>query len=616
MSLLEKAYQTYENQSFRVGVETAGEETLTPVSHMIANAHIEITLDSDGTFADAVRVLKEASKTIIPVTIESESRSGTSAKDRPHPLSDQLMYLADGLTGNHENYCAQLSLWANSEFSTPKLKAILNYIAGGTILKDLAGKKIISLDNDGKPAKGNIEQTEYSKCLVRWIVLDTGEISEAWRDKSLINSYIEWYSNKISKERSSGLCNITWDKDVLTDSHPKGVLSYANGAKLISSNDTSGFTYHGRFKEPDEAAAISYVATQKAHSALRWLAENYGVQIGDRKFVWWQLAKSNKLKPAFKIGEFSSGKITKEKNKKLSSFKNELKETLDGYKNSFTPGDKVIIVAFDAATTGRLSVTYYSEIGADDFADRIYTWYNTMSYSNDGHAPSIYNIIRYAYGHEQNERMVVDNDKFFGESVQRLLRCVVDKAPLPKDVVMALAHKFSRPLTIGNTKNLIGIRNAAFAAVKKYRYEKYGEEWTLALDKECRDRSYLFGRLLAVAEKIEDATYNDENRRVTNAERYQSIFVCRPFYTWKTLKGKLRPYKDKLKRDHYGWFVEYNKLLIEISDKIEWDDPNLNKGLSELYILGYYQQLSDFYKKHEDDSTALESDESDINEED
>ena len=61
----------------------------------------------------------------------------------------------------------------------------------------------------------------------------------------------------------------------------------------------------------------------------------------------------------------------------------------------------------------------------------------------------------------------------------------------------------------------------------------------MALDKKETDRNYLYGRLLAVADRIEYLTYDEkDNGRVTNAKRYMSTFSQRPYETWKVIEGK------------------------------------------------------------------------------
>lgn len=43
--------------------------------------------------------------------------------------------------------------------------------------------------------------------------------------------------------------------------HPKKIINLCANAKLISANDTSGFTYRGRFTDDSQAATMSYEAS-------------------------------------------------------------------------------------------------------------------------------------------------------------------------------------------------------------------------------------------------------------------------------------------------------------------------------------------------------------------
>ena len=69
----------------------------------------------------------------------------------------------------------------------------------------------------------------------------------------------------------------------------------------------------------------------------------------------------------------------------------------------------------------------------------------------------------------------------------------------------------------------------------------------MALDKNCSDRSYLFGRLLAITDAVENSAYNtSEDRRETNDLRMQKAFALRPMSTWRLLEEKLEPYYKQL----------------------------------------------------------------------
>lgn len=282
MGLLQAAYRTYECQSHLAGVPLEGQETLAPVFHIVQNAHIEVTLTASGSFSGARALPKTESKTLIPITEESASRTVNCA---PHPLSDQLSYLAAYDTDKWKAYLAQLTAWAESAYTHPKVRAILHYSNSRTMPADLQAAGILTLSEQGKFSNGKIEGTAYDKCLVRWRVLGApeGSPTSCWEDLSLIHAFINFYGSR-QAGKALQTCILSGQPDVPAVSHPKGVVSANFGAKLISSNDHTGFTYRGRFTDALQVGAVGYTASQKAHSALRWLTVNHGVVLGGRTF--------------------------------------------------------------------------------------------------------------------------------------------------------------------------------------------------------------------------------------------------------------------------------------------------------------------------------------------
>ena len=99
-------------------------------------------------------------------------------------------------------------------------------------------------------------------------------------------AFIDYYREKRT-DTSPSLCMISGELEIPAEQHPKGIVAKYGNAKLISANDSSGFTYRGRFDDPAQAATISYTASQKAHCALRWLVANQGVTFGGRTFLCW-----------------------------------------------------------------------------------------------------------------------------------------------------------------------------------------------------------------------------------------------------------------------------------------------------------------------------------------
>jgi CRISPR-associated protein Csd1 len=150
-----------------------------------------------------------------------------------------------------------------------------------------------------------------------------------------------------------------------------------------------------------------------------------------------------------------------------------------------------------------------------------------------------------------------------------------------------------------NDFNRKAVLSAACSLTKKYRYEKYKEVWNMALDKETCDRDYLYGRLLAVADKVEQYSQylKGENVRATNAKRYMSAFSLNPFKIWKIIEERIEPYLQSLNPKSAGY---YEKLLDEIHDKFNEKDYVSNKSLNGLYLLGYHSQMMAFNKKKEE----------------
>ena len=111
----------------------------------------------------------------------------------------------------------------------------------------------------------------------------------------------------------------------------------------------------------------------------------------------------------------------------------------------------------------------------------------------------------------------------------------------------------------------------------------------MALNKECRDRSYLYGRLLAIADRIEYMTYDKEKdyKRVTNAKKYMNAFYQRTFDTWQNIERSIQPYLNKLR---YPEKVFIEKQLEEVYQLFDEESFQNNKKLEGLYLLGFHSQ--------------------------
>jgi CRISPR-associated protein Csd1 len=652
MSWMKHLYEVYENNVDQVGeFETRGEGqrfTLLPVSHVTQSAQIEVLLDRDGKFFKATVVPKEKARTIVPATLESANRAGSTVA--AHFLQDKLFYVAgdymkyggeEKRSKNFDNYIKQMKDWATSEYAHPKVTLIYNYVKQGTLIEDLVKEKVLFVDENNKliekwtaqdDKKYGIEKPEIykvvtgqsSEALVRFTILpETPEDVVTWEDKTLFETFQQYLENKMNETSELGYCYITGEMMPLTERHGSRLRNAGDMSKLISSNDAKGFTYRGRFNTPSQAVQIGYDVSQKAHNALRWLVQRQGYRSDTRNFITFGVEKPGDIQPfdgtldvinnkenVDNISALFYGIETMPKEKKDTDLviAEQIQKAFQGKEHNFKLEgiENIVVMAVDAATTGRLAIIYYQELNSTLFLKKLKHWhdtcrwyqnyYNTVSKKviNYPGTPSTYHIVESIYGERADEKVKK-------ELYTRLLPCIVDEATIPKDIVRTIFNRVKNPMSFNkDLSNPTGewqrTLNIACALIRK-QYEK--EEIDMALDheKQNRDysRDYLFGQLLGVAEVLERNELNRRKEdRATNAMRYFNAFSQHPARTWLTIRRQLHPYQVR-QGEKIGY---YNKLIREIEASIQESDMN-NNALGPKFLLGYSSQVKALYTKND-----------------
>ncbi|MFD0714158.1 type I-C CRISPR-associated protein Cas8c/Csd1 [Paenibacillus sp. GCM10027626] len=624
MSWLLNLYATYESNLDRVGEIVKNhhnqEYTLLPVSHTTQNAHIEVTITEDGQFHSAEVLSKSDTSTLIPCTEDSASRAGS--KIAPYPLHDKLSYVAGdfvkfgGKVKKEEPFAAyikQLESWSSSPYAVPKVNSIYRYLSKGRLIEDLVNEQVLALDgagkliekwddnkkynelHSGKPAIFSVVAGEQESAFVRFNVRSEHDLTKVWHDPQMYDSFIRFYSEQLGAQE---VCYVTGKLLPSTDKHANKIRHAADKAKLISANDTSGFTFRGRFKTAGETASISYEVSQKAHNALKWLINRQGKMIDQRVFLIWsneELNTPDANEDLYAIAPEAA--IVKERksftNQELAG---EVAKALDGYKNRLSIAEDpslVHILILDSATTGRMAVLYYRSMNKELYFARLVKWHSTCTWlhryrkNDDGEfiqfygAPATKDIAFAAYGPRAGDKVVKG-------LMERMLSCIIDDAEqkIPLDIVMSAYHRASNPVSMDKwewEKTL----SITCALINKR------EGYAVALDNDNNNRDYLFGRLLAVADVLERRALSDETR-ASNAIRYMNSFAKHPARTWQIIQASLQPYQAKLGTK--GTY--YSKIIDEIGARMPIDQFT-NKPLSGLYLLGFYSQRHELYQKKE-----------------
>ena len=390
MAWLKTLAETYDVYEDLAGIEKNDQAVLLPISHSTFNAQIEVTIDQNGIFQNARKLEKGKDVvTIIPVTEDSAARSSGIA---PHPLCDKLCYIAgdytkytgDNKEKYYEAYMELLRDWAESEYTHPMVQAVYQYLNQKSLIRDLAESKVLELNHDGRLTDhGKIQGLGQTGSNVRFRVFGSSIPQEVWKNQELYKNYNKYYMQKTGEKK---LCYASGMAEPCSDKHPAKIRNSGDKAKLISGNDESGFTYRGRFTTKEQAAAVGYHTSQKAHNALRWLIQKQGYTRDESAIVCWMVNRDMPVPDMMKDSinaycgmedfEFDFESIDTEspgteKHDTGKYFAEQFNNAINGYAGKIKIDDKIAVIALDAATTGRLSVVYYDEMGGRQYVDAI-----------------------------------------------------------------------------------------------------------------------------------------------------------------------------------------------------------------------------------------------------
>jgi CRISPR-associated protein Csd1 len=639
MSWMAKLYETYQRG---VQLDLPDVDKLMPISHTLQNAHINIVIDGDGNFKRAT--VLEKTQIMLPAT---EKSAGRSSGEAPHPLADKLQYVAKdyslygGLKKDYfDGYKSQLLTWCESEYCHPKAQAVYQYINQGGVIEDLVNAQIIYLDEQQKllthwPSESTVEkpipllfkilpkdkgQLDQGSALVCWTIETEGDpSSDSWSDISLQDS---WVAFDATADSEKGFCYVKGDNSALAVNHPAKIRHTGDKAKLISANDTSGYTYRGRFNDDTEAVGVGFEVTQKAHNALRWLLSRQGHRNADQRIVAWAVSGKSIPEPLidtcalFDDENLDEIELNVAKNEMTDLdhtrdvgqfFALKLNKKMAGYRAELGEFESIVIMAIDSATPGRMGITYYRESIAKEFIDRLESWHLDFSWQQRHNkevpqpngkkpksktiwpisTPAPYVIAEATYG-----KSLTDSLK--KNLYERLMPCILEGRSFPIDVLNMCIRRVSnrnRGERWEWERNL-GVVCALYRGFyRRHPIKIKRRNYSMSLETNNTSRDYLYGRLLAIAERIESVALTLANeKRMTTAERLMQRFADRPYSTWRNIELALKPYMQRLQTSRRGFLTNRVKELDEIMSAFDTKEFTSDQKLSGEFLLAYHCQ--------------------------
>ena len=619
MGWMQRLVETYDSVK-DTNAFTEGETVLVPAGFVSKKAEIGVVLTETGNFAYAKRIGKEQNRFVIPSTPEAESRVGPPV---PYPLSDELRYVAgdyaDGENEYFDAYFKALNEWCAQPDVPRTLHILRDYLARRRLVRDLRDSGFaFDLEKDKKSFVLFTVQEIGAGGKGVW---ERGDIRESWRARTC------------AREGRRSLCYVEGEELPEMLSHPK----FQGNAKLISSEDAQTvFQYKGRFTSATEAVAVSYNASVKAHNALRWLLQRQGFQSYGLRVVAWVTNGCRIESPA---GDDPFNLMVDEGNypDTFEDYGKTLRDAQAGLtKRIASFGEEraatVVIIGMEAATTGRMSINYYQEMPGNEYINRLLGWYDSCkweiwrSFGKSVGRKSVWCIatptpddiatavlgrrtVSEARGDYQVKKGAT---KLVRQLRRRILRYTVDGTTLSRDIVLNAVRRASAPQGFtdqnGRWQEAEWRKTLAVACalVRKEQIDQTKEGADVILDENNQERSYLYGRLLALADMAEYSALDKNAYRQTNAIRYMQIFQQRPFDTWVKLHNLLLPYFGKL-----GSYSErYKKLIGQVELLFREGERELREPLRGTYLHGYYCQRQALFTKttksegeNDDDST-------------
>ena len=246
-------------------------------------------------------------------------------------------------------------------------------------------------------------------------------------------------------------------------------------------------TFRGRFSSKEQALLVDSASSQKINSTLRWLVNNHGTLTGNQAIVVWAIKRPEEkpvLNPQSGSFDFddSFSSIADESKALHDDISDALNATNVQYAKIFSRvlrgyegaedlkkhNDPMVVVILDAATTGRLGVTFYCELQKDEYIKRILQWHvdaawpltsfkksivegaervNVVQYEG---APSFTDIINCAC--DTSDRSSKSYKRFAKDVKERLIECMFGGAQFPMSILNAACHKVTRPMGYDNIR--------------------------------------------------------------------------------------------------------------------------------------------------------------------
>ncbi len=397
--------------------------------------------------------------------------------------------------------------------------------------------------------------------------------------------------------------------------------------------------HFGRFKDKTDIVQIGFDASQRIHLMLKFLLNNPNNhwQLGKDLFLvnWFSndIQNEQEFFPTMESPSLWFSKADEEKDD-VESLGGAASKNLNQHmlgKKSGSDFSSYYVMVVEKVNDGRVAIKYFRALSKSDLEQNVNHWYESFNwlfyekgYGEIKSSPSLFALITALLGDENDEGLIringKQNEKIRWNWMIDLLPCVLERKPLPQ----ALAR-----LAFANGKKRLSYKqswdyelNVVLSTLAKYNkdsgtYQMEDEKYML--DPNYSNRSYLYGRILAIYDRAEaDFLYysnlgkDDDSyaKATTNAQRLWTAYAAAPSSTAVILRGKVQLYLNKLRAlnpKRAEWLDKELEDVYALLEGVKNNESNLNKPLDEEYLFGYYSQKRSLYPKKKSEDVSEET---------
>lgn len=636
-----KCYEYCENEGL-VDVHNGRDTVLLPLYHSnitaLKNDVLKVTLNENGDLLSA-DFAADGEVHIFPITEDSVARSSGIAS---HPLEDKMQYciaeIAD--TDKFKAYMEEFNSfyeYVNNEEVKTFLTAIKRFLSNeqnyDMILSKLPLRDIKKAEKGekGKGAgeiqyaneKGAAVQYDFKNTFLSFTVkCQDNKYLKVNTFHELHNEFIRYTDETSIANGNQGICNISGNYETITDKH-RGIKG---NPKIISTKTVKKENYFGRFNAISDIIKVGRKSSEKIHLMLKFLLENKNSHTklaGELYLInWFSGDIKNSIEFDLTDNETDDDDYMEDDNQIPVSEKNLL------INRAFTRGAKKLnsdvqynLMLIDKSSNGRISIRYYKEMPNSQLVCNLDAWQKKCIWDKKNFKKNLYypwvptlkKILLAAYGIEKDGELITrdkgkkENKEGFSKAqFQKLVIALLEGRSVPSNIKNALAQNIRNRQRYNKTWNDVLTVSLAILSEGKKEDNKMRE-------KSDQTRSYLFGRLLSVYDKLENDVLWDKNKkkgsdkwsdiRATNAERYWNAFANKPDTTMRTLERSTKYCVEYMKSNGLNGFLkkieEAKGEILELLDTEENRKYKTNAQLDNDFIFGYYAQKKEFFTKKE-----------------